>query len=199
MTGKAYLESKKSGAILKSIFNGTMRTITISVLATTIGMVIDGVVIGKFLGADAIAAYGLAMPIFIILNAVSGVFSTGAQSFCGNCMGRGDMKAANGAFNATIIMILSISVFLGLAFIFGADIFATLLGADPNNPDMAQVFSDTKGYIIGLGIGSPLLFFAGLLSPFMQLDGDRGRVLPATMTASAVNITGDLLVAFVLH
>lgn len=195
---KSFLASKKGGAILKEIFNDTLRTITIAVLATTIGMVIDGVVIGKFLGADAMAAYGLAMPVFIVLNAVSGIFDTGAQSYCGNCMGRGNMKAANSAFNTTLFAVIIISVLIGALLIIFVDPIAILLGANPNDSSMVEVFNGTKGYILGLAIGSPLLFVAGILSPLMQLDGDRGRVLPATIAGSAINIIGDFLVAFVL-
>lgn len=162
-------------------------------------MVIDGVIIGQFLGTNAIAAYGLALPMFIATNAVFGIFATGAQSLCGNCMGRGDMKSANGFFNATMIVMVALSILITAGMIFFAEPLAILLGANTSTPEMADIMQNTKGYIIGLGVGVFFQFGARILSPFMQLDNDRGKVAPAAICGSAVNITGDLLNAFVLN
>lgn len=162
-------------------------------------MVIDGVIIGQFLGTNAIAAYGLALPMFIATNAIFGIFATGTQSLCGNCMGRGDMKAANGFFNASMIVMVVLSVLITAGMVIFAEPLAIALGANTSTPEMTAIMEDAKGYLMGLAVGIFFQFGARILSPIMQLDNDRGKVAPAAICGSVVNISGDLLNAFILN
>lgn len=54
----------------------------LSALTPIVGMLIDGVIIRKCLGAESMAAYGIASPVFILLSAISGIFSSGTQTVC---------------------------------------------------------------------------------------------------------------------
>lgn len=121
-------------------------------------MIVDGVLIGQFLGTNAIASYGFAAPIFIASNAVFGVFATGVQSICGNCMGRGDMKSANGYFNATLFVALGISVVVAVALVAFSTPLVTVLGASGEGEAMLEIAQGTRDYLIGLAIGIPFQF-----------------------------------------
>lgn len=196
---KKYLKSKRSGYIMRGIFASTISTITISTFTATFGMVIDGVLIGRFLGPVAMAAYGVAMPLYVIFTAISSIISTGAQTCCGNAMGKGDMKLANSIFNLALILNLILAVVLiSIVFVVGLDNVVAILGSSSSNSDMADLNDQAKGYIIGIMIGLVFNFMQSTIQPFLQLDGDRERVLPTTLTMAGVNIGGDLLNVFVL-
>ena len=65
-----------SGIIIKKVFLGTLTMMILSSLSVLIGMIIDGVVIRNCLGAGEMAAYAVAGPVFVLLTAVSGIFSS---------------------------------------------------------------------------------------------------------------------------
>lgn len=190
---------KRKNANLRQMFNSTLSTFSISCMAFTITMVIDGIVIGQFLGTEAIAAYGLAMPIMLAKNAIFSVLATGEQSICGNCMGRGDMKSANGCFNATLIVVMAIGIVLTAVLAIFAEPLGILLGANGEDANISTILDGTKMYILGLAVGVPFEAYGHAVSPLMQLDNDRDRVTTTAIVCSAVNIIGDLANVFVLN
>ena len=195
---RSYIRKKKR-ANTTQIFYSTLSTITISTLTFTIAMVIDGIIIGQFLGTNAIAAYGFALPLLIAANAIFGVFATGVQSVCGNCMGRGDMKSANGYFNATLIVMVLISLVIALCLVVFQEPLAIILGANGEGEDMKAILADTKGYFVGFAFGVLFQFGGRVISPFVQLDNDKGKIVPAAICGSAVNVGGDLVNVFFLN
>ena len=62
-----------------------------------VGIVIDGIVIGRFLGPDSMAAYGLVTPVINLATAFSGILATGAQVICAQRLGAGDKQGARKA------------------------------------------------------------------------------------------------------
>ncbi|MBR6707181.1 MAG: hypothetical protein IKI84_10945 [Clostridia bacterium] len=53
----------ESNRIICSTFNTSVAAFVLSSLTTSIGSLIDGVVIGKFLGIDSLEAFSLVSPI----------------------------------------------------------------------------------------------------------------------------------------
>ena len=51
----------KEGGIIRSLYKSTVVSIVISAVAAMFGMLIDGVIICKFLGTDSMSAYPLVM------------------------------------------------------------------------------------------------------------------------------------------
>ena len=54
---------KNNGKIINKLFRNSVISIILAAIATMIGIVIDGIIIGRFLGEDSMAAYGLVTPI----------------------------------------------------------------------------------------------------------------------------------------
>ena len=185
---------KKSDLIIKKVFLGTLSVMILSALVVMLGMLIDGVVIRKCLGAEAMAGYGIASPVFVLLSAVSGIFSSGTQTVCARSMGKGDVEKANRCFSTTILTILLLSAFLVPAFLISGNFFATLLGATGDNQNLLPLVSD---YIKGLSFGIPFLCISSLLISLLHLEGQRSLAFVATIASSVINVAGDLLCAYV--
>ena len=196
VTKESFLKDKQSGTMLSSIFRATMVTYIITILTNTFGSVLDGIIIGQFLGADCIAAFGLAAPMSIIVFSISGVFSGGSQSMCGNAMGKGKMDLANSIFNMTVFFAMGVSLLITVLIIIFLDPISSLLGADPNDEIM---FTNVSGYVLGITLGMPIMFAVSVIQPYMHLDNDRSRVVRATLMLAFVNITGDLVNVFFLN
>jgi len=185
----------KSEYIVESMFNSTLMVMIFSAMVTLIGMMVDGIIIGNFLGEQAMAAYGLASPVFVVIAALGGVFSSGMQTACAKSLGNGDLKAANQKFSAMFFSALAAGFICMTALFVCAGPIAVLLGA---SGESASLYEPTAKYISGLAIGIPGTLVMLLLTPIMQLDNDRSRTMRATAIMTVANIIGDLLVAFVL-
>ena len=67
----------------------------LSVLTTSLCMLVDSIVIGRFLGVRAMAAYGLSSPILLIIGGIGTILSAGVQVSCSKSIGKGLIEEAN--------------------------------------------------------------------------------------------------------
>lgn len=185
---------KNSDLIIKNVFLGTLSVMILSTLTVVLGMLIDGVIIRKCLGAEAMAAYGIASPVFVLFSAVSNIFSSGTQTVCARSLGKGDVERAGKCFTATIIMIVLLSVLLIPVLFCAGDSFAVLLGVSGENQNLVPLVSD---YIKGLSFGIPFLCFTSLFVSMSHLEGHRELAFIMTVVSSITNVAGDLLCAYV--
>ena len=102
---------KNNGKIINKLFRNSVISIILAAIATMIGIVIDGIIIGRFLGEDSMAAYSLVTPVINLATAFSGILATGAQIICAQHLGAGDKKSARRAFSMCMI----ITVIIGLS------------------------------------------------------------------------------------
>ena len=83
---------KNNGQIISRLFRKSVFSIIAAAVATMVGIVVDGIVIGRFLGPDSMAAYGLVTPVINLATAFSGILATGAQIICAQHIGAGSKK-----------------------------------------------------------------------------------------------------------
>ncbi|MPM31841.1 Multidrug export protein MepA [bioreactor metagenome] len=115
--------------------------------------IVDGLFVGRYIGADALASVNIAMPFSSFLFAFSVVVGIGAQSLIGRKLGEGNVLAANTAFQTALLLAGGMSVlFTAVALLFPAPI-ATFLGA---NEHLMPLVADYIRYL-------------GLFLPFMAL------------------------------
>ncbi len=183
--------------MIRRVFRQMLFTQIASAMTVMICMVIDSIMIGRFLGVDAMTAYGLASPILLVFAAFGSMLSAGVQVFCGKAMGSGNMEETNAGFSTTVVLAGTVSL-VGLAavMLFTSPI-STLLGAGQpveNN----TVFFMTRDYIRGFIIGAPAFLFAQIMIPFMQIAGQRTRLVIAVAAMTVFDILFDILNVFVV-
>ena len=110
-------------------------TQVMSAMTVMICMLIDSIMIGRFLGVNSMTAYGLASPVLMVFAALGSMLSAGIQVQCGKTMGVGDREATDSCFSVSVFAAACISVIgLALVLLFTGPI-ATLLGAGPATAD----------------------------------------------------------------
>lgn len=183
--------------MIKKVFRQMLVTQILSAMTVMICMLVDSVMIGRFLGVDSMTAYGLATPVLLVFAAFGSMLSAGIQVMCGKTMGGGDMEATNGCFSASVFLAAVVSL-VGLAavLIFTTPI-CTLLGAGAPTPDNT-VFFLTRDYIRGFIIGAPAFIFAQIMVPYMQISGSRVRLVVAVAAMTVGDILLDVLNVFVV-
>lgn len=102
---KFITESKSNRwLVLDQSFFAMFITFSLIELANVGAGLIDGLIVSNFLSAEAMAAAGIAHPIFSISGIFGGLFATGMQTLCTRELGRGDVRAFNRLFSAVMIL-----------------------------------------------------------------------------------------------
>ena len=190
------VKMQNNNRIIKKMFEGSLMVIILTTITTTLGMLVDGIVIGNFLGVDAMAAYGIVSPAFIVSAAVGGIFSSGCQTLTASSLSNGKFEKANGIFSLTCVLGLIISVLIMAVFLIFAAPISMALGA---SGEAAYLLPEAQGYLAGLAIGMPGIILTSCLQCVMQLDNDGKRAVTAVVVMTVFNVAGDLLVAIVLN
>jgi len=113
--------------------------------------IVDGLFVGRYIGADALASVNIAMPFSSFLFAFSIVIGIGAQSLIGRKLGAGCIEAANAGFTTAVVLASGMGVlFTVVAVLFPVQI-AHLLGANEHLLPQVAV------YIRYLGMFLPFL------------------------------------------
>ena len=180
--------------MIKKLFRQMLFTQILSAMTVTLCMLIDSIMIGRFLGVNAMTAYGLATPLLLVFAAIGSMISAGVQVMCGKTMGCGDREATNGCFTVSVFLTAVVSA-VGLVLVFAfTGPLAVLLGAERGT----EVYELTKGYMRGFIIGAPGFMAVQMLVPYMQISGSRSRLVSAVIAMTVADVGGDLVNVFVV-
>ena len=179
--------------MVKKLFKQLLVSQIVSAMAVTLCLLVDSIMIGRFLGVDSMAAYGLANPVLLIFAAFGSMLSTGIQVVCGKAMGNGNEEKLNSFYTVALIVagiFSAVGVTLVIIFL---DPLCVLLGAEEGTP----VFELTKDYLKGFVFGAPAFIAAQILVPFLQMSGERVRLIAAVLCMTVADIAFDLLNVYV--
>lgn len=102
----------------------------ISMVVSGLYQVIDGIFVGRFLGAQAFAAINLVMPLVIINFSVAELIGVGSSVPIAIKLGEKDYKTANTIFTSACILIVLSGFVLGGTFFIFTESILRLMGAD---------------------------------------------------------------------
>lgn len=137
----------------------------VSMLASALYDVLDGVIVGQLLGSTAFAAVNLAMPFVILLFAVGDLVGVGSSVPIAIALGAGDEERANNVFTCAVLGILLLGAALGAAFWFATPTIMAALGATGRLAEDATIF--LRIYALGAPVSS--LMFA--IDNFLRICG----------------------------
>lgn len=157
---------------------------------------IDGVFTSTFLGAEAMTAYGISTPYFMLNNLLSYTLITGCQVLCTSKIGKNRTDEAGHVFSTALWILLALSALLGTAGVLFAEPFAGFLGARGEAAHLAPL---AAGYLRYLFIGGIFHNFSSVASGVLQMDGGAKIVRVAGITVCVADIVGDLLNVFVFR
>ena len=102
----------------------------VGLLFLGIQSVIDGIVLGRFVGANALASVNLVLPCYSLISAFAIVMGIGGQTLVSISLGRGDKQEANNALRSVFVFLLGMSVVVSLVIFLSAGKIASFLGAN---------------------------------------------------------------------
>ena len=187
---------RRETSLVNKIFNQTLTAYILSSVAYAIGPLVDGAVIGHYLGVDAMAAYGMSWPVILIFSLIGGIIAGGSRNLYTEFMGHGEQEKANRIFTDAHLISLIFSLIMMLVTFFGADYLAGLFGAKGAIKYLRPLMSD---YLIGFAIGVPAMNGAKILSSYMSIDNDGRRNIYSVICMTITNVIADLLVIHVFN
>lgn len=167
----------------------------VSAFAVSVCLLVDGIVIGRFLKEEAMAAFSLANPLLLTIGAIGTLLAAGVQVVCGKSLGTGSQKETNEGYSSALAVSGGISILFTAAVLLLAPFFASVLGAGKSG----ALFNHTKGYLAGFSIGAPGSMGALVLVPFLQMAGQSNLLTVAVVSMTVADIALDLLNVFVFH
>lgn len=90
----ALYDSDERSHIIRETFYASLIAFIISSLTSSIGSLIDGVVIGQCLGVDSTAAFGLLAPVVTVFSLFGAIVASGARNRFTMMIGSGDLDRA---------------------------------------------------------------------------------------------------------
>ena len=148
---------KEKDRFTGAMFRSMLGPAVLSSLGLAFGDAADAVVVGQRMGATGLAAVGLALPVYMVMNVFVHGFGSGGSVYYARLMGEGREQEAVRNFRQVIQAALAVSVLLGAAGRLFLDRFLWLLGTTPSD---GAVFAACKTYVGILLIGMPVIFLS---------------------------------------
>ena len=181
--------------MIRKLIRQMLAAQSLSALTVSLCLLIDNIMICRFLGVQAIAAYGLANPILLVIGAIGGLLATGVQVACSKSLGSGSKVETDRGYSSALGLMLGISaVFMVLVLVF-RDPLAAMMGAGKEG----ELFDMTRDYMAGFIIGAPGSMGALVLVPFLQMAGQSKLLIVAVLVMTVTDVGFDLLSVLVFH
>lgn len=165
----------------------------IAMLALSTYSTIDGIFVGKKLGENALAAIGIAWPIFPILIAFELLFSVGAAAMASYFLGRGKAFRARIVFSSVFYFALSTSIIGGIALYFYSDSIALLLGSSETLLPLVRQYTEV------VYLGAFIIVLHPMLDIFAINDKQPVLAMVAMIVGSVANIVFNYFFLFVFE
>ncbi|MBR6230229.1 MAG: polysaccharide biosynthesis C-terminal domain-containing protein [Eubacterium sp.] len=177
----------RDGSLTRKKLFEYIPAMVITNLSTLLLISVDGLVLGNFVGSDALSAVNIFYPATMFIGLVSLLLGVGASSAISTCMGRNDAEGLR-RLKKTVTYLL---VIFGLIIsVLQVPIVYGLISSYHLNPEINAM---TWQYSIGIMIATPM----GLISTVgvyqLQILGKMKVLMWLTLTEGLANLAFDLL------
>lgn len=117
---------------------------TIAFVFFSIQAIVDGIIVGNFLGADAIASVSLILPAYTLPSSIALVIAMGAQAQMSIAIGEQDYFKSKNALKTGTVSIITYALFIAMIFNLFPSRLANLMGSE------GDLFAGSLNYIHGL-------------------------------------------------
>ncbi len=182
----------KNDYVIKRVSRTYLLVSTLSVLAATIGMMVDSIIVGNFLGQDALATLSIVSPLFHIFITLASILAAGASVKCAEYIGKDEPDKVNNIFTITMFIAFLLSILLTSVSLIFKEQLAVILGAK------GELIQPTADYIFGISLGTFPIMLTIILMPLTRIDNSPRLSLSSILVMTIVDIGLDILVVTIL-
>ena len=153
--------------------------------------IVDGIFIGKYLGAKEIVAVNIVMPYVNISFALGIMIAVGGGTIIAIRLGEGDSKEANRIYSLSAQFFLVLGGILSFLGIFFSRQMVKILGANE------VVIGSAQTYLFIISFFTIFYLLAYGFEVFIRIDGNPAYSMICNLTGAVVNIVLDYI--FIVH
>lgn len=183
----------KNDYIVRKTYYSFVLVSILSSLAATAGILIDNILVGRYLGSEALGAMGIVGPVSLVFSAIGNICSGGGGARAAQALGRGERDRFRLIFTTSMLFVLIIGTILMVLGMLYAPAIAILLGAKD-----ALVVPATD-YLRGFFLGTIPTILLSAMMCFVRIDGSPKLPLICISVMSAANIALDLMMIYVFR
>lgn len=174
------------GNITKHLVQYSVPLILGNVLQLTYN-VVDSIIVGRFVGKEALAAEGTASPVInIVVLGISGI-CMGASVLMSEFFGAGDTEKVKKEMSTTAMFGLYFSVIMAVLGVLFSKTLLSILRV----PE--EILGSASGYLAVIFLGVPFTYFYNAISAALKSVGDSETPLKFLAFSSVLNAVLDLI------
>lgn len=163
-----------------------------SAMVMSIYTLTDAIVIGKGVGADALAALSITTPLLCILMSTGILFGVGGSVQMSVHRGSGNTVKSNRYFTVSFMMIAAITALLWILYVTCMPSLLRLMGANAN------LYPYAMSYMHYINMFLPVAVFSNFVAIFVRADNDPNRAMAGVLLGGVFNIVMDIILVFPL-
>ena len=167
--------------------------ILLGTIVTQLYNVTDSVIVGQFVGADALAAVSASSPVMSLINMFMIGLSTGSTVVIAQRVGAKNVQALQKAIGTIACLTLLCSLFVTVVGLLVSKPLLVALGT----PE--AIFSDSLAYLIVIYLGTTGNMIYQMGSGALRGMGDSSWPFLFLLLCSGLNVVLDLIAVLVLH
>ena len=174
---------ERNEGFLKKEYRKNLAPIMLSVLGGTINSLIDGIFVSRAMGADALAAVNLSMPVYLFICVLGALVSFGAAALAAGEIAKGKVNKAQKCFKCGLLLCIIVSVIIAVP---GVMLCKNIANALANGGSLS---GEVYKYCVVLFAGALPTILMYLFVAFLQIDGK----LRAISIMIFINVAADIV------
>lgn len=167
----------------------------VSALGQAVADMADALLLGQRMGEVGLAAIGMTLPLFMLLNVFIYGFGIGGSVKFAQLLGEGKPDAALSNFHHVLRAALGVGAAIAVGVNLFPDAALHILGAGAAD---RALYLQTKIYVRLIAAGSPLFLLQYLLNYYLLCDDQASRASVGLAVGCAVDLGGNVLLVTVL-
>ena len=164
---------------------------SIGILVMSLNILIDTIFVGQWIGANAIAAINVVLPVSFFIAALGMAIGLGGSSIISRSLGNNDIEKAIKTFGNQIVLTLSLTISLVIFGLLFVDSIVPAFGGKGALNEPAKIY-----YTIVL-YGVPVLGYCMMGNNVIRAVGKPKNAMYAMMLPAISNLTLDYLLIYV--
>ncbi|MCR5624045.1 MAG: ATP-binding protein [Lachnospiraceae bacterium] len=182
--------------LIKKTFINMLIVNAISMVSGIVCVMVDSIVTGQFLGAQAVTAVGILTPITMLINIFGVLFGPGLGIVCTRYVGMAKPERVVEVFSVVITTLVIMGTCVAIGLFITAPFISNLLGGKVGNQ---HIINMTTNYLRGFSFGILPMCLSMPLSGLMMLDNDKMRSIAAMFATLIADIVFDLANVTIFH
>jgi putative MATE family efflux protein len=172
---------------ISKLFRGYAIPGIVASLSMCLYGIINGIILGRFVGPNALAAVNMASPIFNIISCIGILIAIGGNTLTAISLGEQNKRKANHYFNNAFYILFMITVAIFIMVVFFPHVLARIVGAN------SVLFPMVVNYIRTFGVFVVPVIFNILLGISLQSIGKPQLYMVGNLLSVVLNIILDLI------